>query len=220
MDGSNTILIYYFGNARYMRIIVLGGFLGSGKTTILMKIANTFIAKGRKVAVLVNDVGEIGVDGKTLAAEGYNTTELPDGCVCCSLKSTLQIAVNNIARDVNPDVMLIEPTGLALPSKVVESIVTIHEVLPDAPKFPKPDIIGVVDAVRFPIFAAKKETFVKEQTEGSKMVIINKIDVASEKCMADTEMWLSLNVGDVPLYKVSALTGEGMDKAMEAIIDE
>ena len=75
LDGSNTILIYYFGNARYMRIIVLGGFLGSGKTTILMKIANTFLAKGRKVAVLVNDVGEIGVDGKTLAAEGYNDSK-------------------------------------------------------------------------------------------------------------------------------------------------
>lgn len=203
-----------------MRIIVLGGFLGSGKTTILMRIANTFIGKGRKVAVLVNDVGEIGVDGKTLAAEGYNTTELPDGCVCCSLKSELQIAVRNVARDLNPDIMLIEPTGLALPSKVVESITTIHEILPDAPKFPRPEIVGVVDAVRFPIFAAKKETFVKEQTEGSKMVIINKIDVASEKCMADTEMWLSLNVGNVPLYKVSALTGEGMDKALEAIVGE
>lgn len=203
-----------------MRIIVLGGFLGSGKTTILMRIANTFIGKGNKVAVLVNDVGEIGVDGKTLAAEGYNTTELPDGCVCCSLKSELQIAVRNVARDLNPDIMLIEPTGLALPSKVVESIDTIHEILPDAPRFPKPEIIGVVDAVRFPIFAAKKETFVREQINGSKMVIINKIDVASEKCMADTEMWLSLNVGNVPLYKVSALTGEGMDKALEAIVGE
>ena len=202
-----------------MRIIVLGGFLGSGKTTILMRIANTFIKQGNKVAVLVNDVGEIGVDGKTLAAEGYNTTELPDGCVCCSLKSELQIAVRNVARDLNPDVMLIEPTGLALPSKVVESINTIHEIIHDAPEFPKPDIIGIVDAVRFPIFAAKKERFVTEQIEGSKLVIINKIDVASEKCMADTEMWLSINFGNIPLYKVSALTGEGMDKALEAVIN-
>ncbi len=203
-----------------MRMIVLGGFLGSGKTTILMKIANTFIKNGNKVAVLVNDIGEIGVDGKTLAAEGYNTTELPDGCVCCSLKSELQIAVRKIALDLHPDVMLIEPTGLALPEKIVESINGTTELFKDMPPFDPPEIVGVVDAVRFPVFAKKKEKFVLEQLAGSKAVIVNKIDVASDKCMADTEMWLSLNVGKIPMYRVSALTGEGMDKALEAIVNE
>ncbi len=203
-----------------MRMIILGGFLGSGKTTILMRIANAFIGKGKKVAVLVNDVGEIGVDGKTLAAEGYNTTELPDGCVCCSLKSELQVAVRNVARDLNPDIMLIEPTGLALPSKIVETIKDIPKMFPDAPSFGEPEVVGVADAVRFPIFVKKKETFTREQMEGSRMVIVNKVDVASEKCIADTEMWLALNVGNVPIYRTSALTGEGMDKALEAVIDE
>ncbi len=203
-----------------MRMIVLGGFLGSGKTTILMKIANTFIKNGNKVAVLVNDIGEIGVDGKTLAAEGYNTTELPDGCVCCSLKSELQIAVRKIANDLHPDIMLIEPTGLAIPEKIVETINGIDELFDDMPPFDPPEIVGVVDAVRFPIFALKKEKFVLEQLAGSKAVIVNKIDVASDKCMADTEMWLALHVGKIPMYRVSALTGEGMDKALEAIVNE
>ena len=203
-----------------MRMIVMGGFLGSGKTTILMKIANTFIGKGKKVAVLVNDIGEIGVDGKTLAAEGYNTTELPDGCVCCSLKSELQIAVRNIAKDLNPDIMLIEPTGLALPCKIVEAIGGTKELFDDMPDFDAPEIVGIVDAVRFPVFAKKKEKFVLEQLEGSKAVIINKIDVASAKCLADTEMWLSINVGKIPMYKTSALTGQGMKEALEAVVRE
>ena len=203
-----------------MRMIVMGGFLGSGKTTILMKIANAFIAKGNKVAVLVNDIGEIGVDGKTLAAEGYNTTELPDGCVCCSLKSELQVAVRNIAKDVKPDIMLIEPTGLALPCKIVEAINGASELFSDMPAHDKPEIVGIVDAVRFPVFAVKKEKFVLEQLQGSKAVIINKIDVASAKCLADTEMWLSLNVGKIPMYKTCALTGEGMEEALEAIVNE
>jgi len=203
-----------------MRMIVMGGFLGSGKTTILMKIANTFIGKGKKVAVLVNDIGEIGVDGKTLAAEGYNTTELPDGCVCCSLKSELQIAVRNIAKDLNPDIMLIEPTGLALPCKIVEAIGGTKELFDDMPDFDAPEIVGIVDAVRFPVFAKKKEKFVLEQLEGSKAVIINKIDVASAKCLTDTEMWLSINVGKIPMYKTSALTGQGMKEALEAVVRE
>ena len=203
-----------------MRMIVLGGFLGSGKTTILMKIANSFIGKGNKVAVLVNDIGEIGVDGKTLAAEGYNTTELPDGCVCCSLKSELQVAVRKIALDIKPDVMLIEPTGLALPSKIKETLNDSEELFSDMPRFDEPEIIGVVDAVRFPVFAAKKETFVRQQLEGSKAVLINKIDVASAKSLADTEMWLALNVGKVPMYKISAITGEGVKEALEAVTHE
>ena len=62
-----------------MHIYVLGGFLGSGKTTILMKIVNGFLEKGKKVAVIVNEIGDIGVDGTTLRSEGYNTTELAEG---------------------------------------------------------------------------------------------------------------------------------------------
>lgn len=203
-----------------MRIIVLGGFLGSGKTTILMKIARAFISKGKKVAVLVNDIGTIGVDGKTIAAEGYSTTELPDGCVCCSLKSELQLAIRNVIVDINPEVVLIEPTGLALPVKIVEAIDSIPNLDPSVPKFDEPEIVGVVDAVRFPIFVRKKEEFVKEQIVGSKMVIMNKVDVASDKCKVDTEMWLSVNVGDIPVYRASAITGEGMKEALEAVINE
>lgn len=203
-----------------MRIIVLGGFLGSGKTTILMKIANAFIKSGKKVAVLVNDIGTIGVDGKTIAAEGYSTTELPDGCVCCSLKSELQVAVRNVMVDVEPEVMIIEPTGLALPVKIVEAIDSIPRLDPTAPRFDAPEIVGVVDAVRFPVFVRKKEEFVKDQLDGSKMIIMNKVDVASDKCKADTEMWLSVNVGKIPMYRTSALTGEGMEAALGAVLDE
>lgn len=203
-----------------MRIIVLGGFLGSGKTTILMKIARAFVRSGKKVAVLVNDIGTIGVDGKTIAAEGYSTTELPDGCVCCSLKSELQVSVRNVMVDLDPEVMLIEPTGLALPVKIVEAIESIPTLDPSVPKFDDPEIIGIVDAVRFPIFVKKKEEFVKEQLNGSKLVLMNKIDAANDKCKADTEMWLALNIGKIPVYKMSAITGEGMDEAMEAVLNE
>lgn len=203
-----------------MRVIVLGGFLGSGKTTILMKIANSFIGSGRKVAVLVNDIGSIGVDGKTLAAEGYSTTELPDGCVCCSLTSELQVSVRNVIRDVKPDVMIIEPTGLALPSKIVEALNGIPTLDPSVERFSEPEIVGVVDAVRFPIFVKKKERFVMEQLQGSKIVLVNKVDAASDKCLADTDMWLALNIGDVKTMHVSALTGENLQEAIEAIVHE
>ena len=195
-----------------MQIHVLGGFLGSGKTTLLMRIANAYIRTGKKVAVLVNEMGDIGVDGATLASEGYNTTELPDGCVCCSLSAELQIAVRNIRRDLEPEIMLIEPTGLAIPTKILEAI----EQIPGFGDYDA-DIIGVVDPVRFRLFVTKKGKFMTEQLLGSSIIMMNKIDVAPAEEIEFTEAWVEEHVSNVPVRKVSALTGDGIEGALKEV---
>ena len=195
-----------------MQIHVLGGFLGSGKTTLLMRIANTYIRAGKKVAVLVNEMGDIGVDGTTLMSEGYNTVELPDGCVCCSLSAELQIAIRNVRRDLEPEVMIIEPTGLAIPTKIMEAI----EEIPGFGDY-ESDIIGVVDPVRFRLFVSKKSKFMAEQLEGSSMILMNKIDVAPEAEVEFTEAWIKERMPDVMFRKVSALTGEGVEDALKEV---
>ena len=73
-----------------MDVFVIGGFLGSGKTTMLLQLAKVFVDKGLKTAIIVNESGEVGVDGATIKAEGYNATELPEGCICCTLVGTLK----------------------------------------------------------------------------------------------------------------------------------
>jgi G3E family GTPase len=65
-----------------MIIHIMGGFLGSGKTTLVMKIAERYISLGKKVAVLVNEIGEVGVDGATISGGGLKTVELAEGCIC------------------------------------------------------------------------------------------------------------------------------------------
>ena len=195
-----------------MQIHVLGGFLGSGKTTLLMRIANTYIRAGKKVAVLVNEMGDIGVDGATLMSEGYNTTELPDGCVCCSLSAELQIAIRNIRRDIQPEIMLIEPTGLAIPAKIIEAI----EEIPDFGDYVA-DIIGVVDPVRFRLFVTKKGKFMAEQLEGSSTIMMNKIDVAPDAEIEFTEAWIRERMPDVRVRKVSALNGDGVEEALKEV---
>ena len=195
-----------------MQIHVLGGFLGSGKTTLLMRIANTYIRAGKKVAVLVNEMGDIGVDGATLMSEGYNTVELPDGCVCCSLSAELQIAIRNIRRDLQPEIMLIEPTGLAIPTKIIEAI----DMIPDFGDYVA-DIIGVVDPVRFRLFVSKKGKFMAEQLEGSSIVMMNKIDVAPEAEIEFTEAWVKERMPDVDIKKVSALNGDGIEEALKEV---
>ncbi|MFA5452271.1 MAG: GTP-binding protein, partial [Candidatus Methanomethylophilaceae archaeon] len=156
-----------------MLVYILGGFLGSGKTTLLMKIASMYIGMGKTVTILVNEMGEIGVDGATIKSEGYNAVELPNGCICCSLSGTLQSSVRNIKKDYNPDVMLVEPTGLALPHKVKD---LIHTSMIDPEVM---EIIGIIDCLRFDLFLEKREAFFKMQIKYSDTILLNKIDAVT-----------------------------------------
>jgi len=192
-----------------MYVYIIGGFLGSGKTTLLMKLASMYSKKGVKVAILVNESGEIGVDGATLKAEGYDAVELPDGCICCSLSGTLQSALKNIKRDIDPDIIIIEPTGLALPHKVKE-LVKISMIDPD-----EMYIIGIADIQRFDDLIKRKEEFFKRQMFGADFILINKSDLATKEKMDAATKYLKAEYPDKPIIPVSTKTGENLQKVYE-----
>ena len=192
-----------------MYVYILGGFLGSGKTSLLMRFASMYIERKLRVALLLNESGEVGVDGATLKAEGYDAIELPNGCICCSLSGTLQNALQNIKRDIDPDIIIIEPTGLALPHKVKE-LVRTSMIEPDG-SF----IIGIVDVQRFDDFIKKKEEFFKRQMHGSDFILINKSDLATAQKIEEIKRWLSFEFPDKPLLSISVKTGENLDKVYE-----
>ncbi len=194
-----------------MYVYILGGFLGSGKTTLLMKIASMYIEKGKKVTILVNEMGEIGVDGATLTSGGYNAVELPNGCICCTLSSTLQAAVRDIKKDYDPDVMLIEPTGLALPHKVKE---IVHTAMIDPEIM---EIIGVMDGPRFEIFKSKREEFLKLQLKYSDMLILNKMDITPKDEEDKILAWAKYEFPGMKVIPVSAKTGMNIDKVFAGL---
>ena len=191
---------------------IVGGFLGTGKTTLLMKIAGRCRRKGVTVAILVNEMGEVGIDGTTIKAEGYDAVELPDGCICCSLSGTLQNALKNIDRDIHPDIIIIEPTGLALPHKVRELVRTSligsdHTM-----------IVGLADTVRFDDLMAKKEEFFKRQLHASDLLLMTKVDLSSaEEIERITGELRSMHPGREIIH-VSAVTEEGIDEAVGRIL--
>ncbi|MBQ4411475.1 MAG: GTPase [Candidatus Methanomethylophilus sp.] len=194
-----------------MQVYILGGFLGSGKTSLLMKLATMFSERKAKVAILVNESGEIGVDGATLKAQGYDAMELPSGCICCSLSGTLQTALKNIKNDIDPDVIIIEPTGLALPHKVKE-LVRISMIEEDADV-----IIGICDIQRFRDLIKKKEEFFTRQMQGSEFILINKADVAQSGEIEDATAWLSERFPNKPIIPVSVKDGTNLEKVYELI---
>lgn len=188
-----------------MFVYILGGFLGSGKTTLLMKLASMYTKRGLKTALLVNESGEIGVDGATLRAEGYDAIELPDGCICCSLSGTLQTALKNIEDDIDPDVIIVEPTGLALPFKVKDLV--INSGIETEGIY----IIGITDVERFSLLISKKEEFIKRQMSGADFVLINKMDIAKPGQIDEIKAWFGKEFPEKEIFVISAKTGENME---------
>lgn len=192
-----------------MYVYILGGFLGSGKTTLLMKLASMYTKRGLRTALLVNESGEIGVDGATLKAEGYDAIELPDGCICCSLSGTLQTALKNIKDDIDPDIIIVEPTGLALPHKV-KDLVRVAEIEEDATY-----IIGVCDVQRFNDLIKKREDFFKKQMSGADFVLINKSDLAKPGQLEEMEEYIRAQFPGKKVVSISAKNNTNLDAVYE-----
>ena len=107
-----------------MIVCQLAGFLGSGKTTLLIRLGTALGRAGRRVAIIVNEVGEVGVDGAVIESNGLRSVELTEGCICCSLSGSLQNTLRQVSTEFEPDVIMIEPTGLALPNKIKQIVRT------------------------------------------------------------------------------------------------
>ena len=197
-----------------MDIHILGGFLGTGKTTLLMKLVAMFSEKGKKVAIIVNEAGSIGVDGTTIKGQGYNAIELPQGCICCTLSATLQESLVQIVKDYSPDIVIIEPTGLALPNAVKEAVGAIKGRFIE---YDKLNVVGMLDGPRYDIFLEKKKDFYLKQLSGSDVIAINKKDLVSEEKVKQIRDWCNETFPGVKVIPMCAVTGEGVQEVFEVI---
>ena len=197
-----------------MDIHILGGFLGSGKTTLLMKLVSMYSEIDKKVAIIVNEAGSIGVDGTTIKGQGYNAIELPQGCICCTLVGALQESLVKIVNDYHPDILIIEPTGLALPNAVRESVEAIRGKFI---QYDKMDVVGMLDGPRYDIFITKKKDFYVKQLSGSDIIAINKMDLTPPEKMKEINDWLNSEFPSVKVIPMCATSGEGVKEVFEVI---
>lgn len=191
-----------------MKVCIVGGFLGSGKTTLLMKMAKR--TKGNTV-MIINEMGEVGVDGSTVKNAGYNAVELFDGCICCTLVGTLQNTLIQIKKDFDPELIIIEPTGLALPHKIKEMVRT-SMIEPELTM-----IVGICDAFRFKALVERKEEFLRMQLSKSDLFLLNKIDKADDASIKAASAWLESLNPRIRIIQISGLTGEGLEEAFSEI---
>lgn len=153
---------------------ILTGFLGSGKTTLLKYIMQHGL-QHRRVAIIMNEIGDIGIDGKIITGlEGVESmVEFNSGCVCCTIDDyRFAIAVQQIVQETKPDLLIIETTGLADPNPIVDRLKTAS-LARDA-------VITLVDAASFLALSAE-HAVLDEQVRAADFLVLNKIDAVTDR---------------------------------------
>ena len=168
-----------------MKILILGGFLGSGKTSVLLQLAEYLVSLEKeyhsevKVAIVENEIGAIGIDDKVLKKAGFIVNNLFSGCACCSLTGELVASIKKIQTELDPQWLIIEATGVAYPGSIRKVI--LDEVGLDA------TILIIADAKRWQRLVNAMELLVSGQLEDTSIVLLNKVDLISSAELKQVE---------------------------------
>lgn len=167
-------------------IYILAGFLGTGKTTLLKQILELEQQQKRKVAVLMNELGEISIDSDAVG-EDVPLRELLGGCICCTIQDKLEGQLQGLLVEHQPDAIYIETTGAAHPVEVLDSVLS--------PLFAgKIEMRGIITTVDGTLWAARSQfqpqlqQLLLEQVRHADLILINKSDLLSDSGQARVSM--------------------------------
>lgn len=156
-----------------MEIVIISGFLGSGKTSLIANIINE--QKDKKIAILMNELGGFNVDSKILGTD-TPYSEILNGCICCDLKSDVEVQLNDLYYKHHPDMVIIEATGVAHPIEIYDACTA-----PSLLKFATVNQIAtIVDPIRFlnrDQYSNTTKRLMEEQIQYANTLILNKMDL-------------------------------------------
>lgn len=173
-------------------MVLIAGSLGSGKTTLLRHLVAC--AGDRRIAILMNEFGEIAIDSRVIEGKHIRMTELAGGCVCCSLTGEFEAAVREIIDVMRPELIVVETTGVAEPDAV------IFDVEDNLPEVRLDSAVVIADAdgmVRFPDLGY----VTRSQFEVAGVILINKTDLVSEDELTAVEARLRRVNPDAAIFR-------------------
>ena len=209
MTNETTIA----GTADYMMV---GGFLGAGKTTALLRLAEHFTAQGRRVGLITNDQSHGLVDTTIVASKGYPVQEITGGCFCCRFNS-LTDAADRLARDARPDVFLAEPVGSCTDLRATVQYPLRRMYGEDYRVAPLSVLVDPMRARRIlglepgSSFSPKVLYVYEKQLEEADLIVVNKSDLLGAEQRAALEKALMARFPQAEIVTVSARTGENLD---------
>lgn len=197
-----------------MKCIVLGGFLGSGKTTVLLDLAKGLKERSKlniktPVVIIENEIGEISVDGKLLG--DFEIREIFAGCVCCTLSADLTMNVKSLYSQYQPEWIIIESTGLAYPDKIVDAINKYAQECESVVT------VNLADASRWFEIKDYMDVFLLGQMKTGDIMIVNKIDLVSEDIVSEISGELAELNSCAQILKLSAR--DGIDHLVDLILE-
>ncbi|UAL46652.1 GTP-binding protein [Sutcliffiella horikoshii] len=184
-------------------VYVISGFLGSGKTTVLLHMLEHFKNEGLKPGIILNELGDENVENHLF--QGERVVELLNGCICCTIQVDLKSTLDQYVGE-KVDVLIIEGTGVANPLEIKDVLLTPTYM----EHFELQSMISLVDASHYleyqSFFNSSKEIrgLLKEQVTSAHLLVLNKMDLVSEKELIKVESKLADELEDhIPVYRTS-----------------
>ncbi len=200
-----------------MKITQIAGFLGCGKTTLLLKLSREIAGGGElKVALVVNEIGEIPVDGKVIEESGMQVKDIGGGCICCEVAATFAKTIYRLYKDFKPDHVLVEPTGVAVP----------HQVKLAARMGGRDAKISIGPAIV--LFDATRPTelldmdmlgqLVTTQIKDADVIAISKVDAVDAAAVAESTEKVREYNAKADIFNLSSFNGTGLDQLSNVIL--
>ncbi len=207
-----------------VRFVMVGGFLGAGKTTALGRLARMYQARGHRVGVVTNDQAHDLVDTNTFRAQGLATEEVPGACFCCRFDDLVG-KVGALSVGERPDVILAEPVGSCtdLVATVIQPLRDLYRgefaVAPYAVLFKPSHGARILKNLPAGGFSPKAAYIFKKQLEEADAIVLNRVDELTPAQLDELAHLIGEQFPGTPVLRVSARTGAGFDELL-AFLDQ
>ena len=172
-----------------VKIDIISGFLGAGKTTLIKKLLKEAF-EGEQVVLIENEFGEIGIDGGFLKDAGIEIREMNSGCICCSLVGDFGASLKEVVEKYHPDRILIEPSGVGKLSDVIKAVQGVEEDV----DIELNSYTTVVDAKKCKMYMRNFGEFFDNQVQYAGAIIMSRTDIVDEKkAMESMDLLRSIN---------------------------
>jgi Ni2+-binding GTPase involved in maturation of urease and hydrogenase len=205
-----------------IRFVMIGGFLGAGKTTSIGRLAQAYQQRGQKVGIVTNDQATDLVDTNMLRSQGFDVGEVAGACFCCNFNE-LTSTIGKLSADQKPDVVLAEPVGSCtdLVATVIQPILRLYgekfSVAPYGVILKPAHGQKILKGDPRAGFSPKAAYIFKKQLEEADFLILNRIDELKPAEVDELSKLLEKECPDRPILRMSARTGQGFDGLLEML---
>jgi G3E family GTPase len=183
-----------------MRVLLISGFLGSGKTSALLKLCAYLVKRenrsGTSVMIIENEIGDVGVDDKVIKMQGLSVKELFAGCACCTSGGDLLTEIRDIRESIDPSWLIIEATGLAYPLQIKKMVSDCFKL--------EVKILSLADAARWKRLRSYMPDLIDAQLADADCILLNKVDLVDVKTSDDIVTDLRSFNSKARIHKVTA----------------